>query len=135
MEEKKFKRTESKLSGVLSKMKQTEMKSTSVGRWHITKMREWDKAYCNMEVRAYIQIGKNGIGEFQFGLVQGSTSGEFKKETGYILYDFTCDGSDENDSANGDGWMKILQDGTAQGEIRFHMSGKSAFWAKRAKTK
>ena len=58
-------------------------------------------------------------------------SGEFKEKQ--PIYDFTFEGNDECDPTNGDGWMKIKQDGTAEGEIRFHMGDCSKFWAKRAK--
>ena len=118
----------------LDKMKQTEIvKKDFVGKWHITKMSEWDNDYVNEEVQAFIAIEKSGSGEFHFGLVQGSMYGDFDKCDGHLIYDFTFDGSDECDPANGDGWMKVNPDGTAKGEIRFHMGDKSTFLAKRAK--
>ena len=111
-------------------MKKTEIgKNDFIGIWHITKMSEWDKEYCNMEVQAYIKIEKNGMGEFQFGLVSGSMCGDFRKEQ--IIYDFTWDGNDECDTANGDGWMRITDDGAAEGEIRIHLGDSSKFWAKK----
>ena len=118
------------------KFKQTEIgKKDFIGRWNITKMSEWDNNYVNEEVQAFIKIEKSGIGEFHFGYVQGSMSGDFEKLEEDLIYDFTFEGNDECDPANGDGWMKILPDGTAEGEIRFHMGDTSKFWAKRAKTK
>jgi hypothetical protein len=110
-------------------------KKDFIGRWRITQMSEWDNDYVNEEVQAFIKIEKSGNGEFQFGLVQGSMSGDFKKEHEGIIYDFTWDGNDECDSANGDGWMKILSDGTAEGEIRFHMGENSKFLAKKRQGK
>ena len=93
------------------KRKQTEMgKRGFIGTWHITKMSEWDNDYVNEEVKAFIKIEKSGEN---------------------LVYDFTFDGSDECDPTNGDGWMKINLDGTAEGEIRFHMGDSSKFWAKR----
>src|SRR3989338_3271389 len=115
------------------KRKQTEIgKRGFIGTWHITKMSEWDNDYVNEEVRAFVKIEKSGIGEFHFGYVQCSMSGDFKKSGENLVYDFTFDGSDECDLTNGDGWMKVNPDGTAEGEIRFHMGDKSTFWAKRA---
>ena len=108
-------------------------KNNFIGAWRITKMSDFDNDYVNEEVRAFIKIEKSGIGEFHFGLVQGSMSGDFEKENEDVIYDFTWDGSDECHEASGDGWMKINEDGTAEGEIRFHMGDKSKFWAKRAK--
>ena len=116
------------------KLKQTEIgKNDFIGMWHITKMSEWDNDYVNEEVQAFIRIKKSGIGEFHFGLVQGSMSGSFKKNTEGMIFDFTWDGNDECDSANGDGWMKINEDGTIKGDIRFHAGDISEFWAKKSK--
>ena len=99
--------------------------------WRITKMSEWDNDYVNEEVRAFIRIEKSGSGEFHFGLVQGSMCGDFEKSKEGMIFDFTFEGSDECDPANGDGWMKINDDGIAEGEIRFHAGDKSKFLAKR----
>lgn len=119
-----------------TKFKETEIgKRDFIGTWRITKMSEWDNDYVNEEVQAFIKIEKSEMGEFHFGLVQGSMSGDFKKNNEGMIYDFTFEGNDECDSANGDGWMKINTDGTAEGEIRFHAGDTSKFWAKRAKKK
>ena len=88
-----------------------------------------------MEVQAYIKIEKKGMGEFQFGLVTASLNGDFKKTNDENIFDFTFDGSDECDPTNGDGWMKIKENGTAEGEIRFHSGDKSMFWAKKCNNK
>ena len=105
------------------------------GTWRIVKMSNWDEEYCNMEVQAFINIKKSGAGEFQFGLVSGSMSGEFIQRDGDKIFDFTWEGSDECDESSGDGWMKIKKDGTAEGEIRFHEGDKSMFWAKKRDSK
>lgn len=41
------------------------------GIWHIIQMDMWDEDYFNMGVQAFIRIGANGFGDFQFGLVSG----------------------------------------------------------------
>lgn len=117
---------------------QTKFKKTGIGKkdfigiWHIAKMSEWDEEYCNMDVQAYIKIEKNRSGEFQFGLVTGSMYGGFKKINAGLIFDFTWEGGDECDEASGDGWMKVSNDETAEGEIRLHGGDKSMFWAKKA---
>ncbi|MBS3096991.1 hypothetical protein J4480_06165 [Candidatus Woesearchaeota archaeon] len=122
-------------------MQKTKFKQTGIGKkdfigaWRITKMSDFDNDYVNEEVKAFIKVEKSGMGEFHFGLVQGSMSGDFKKNREGIIFDFTWEGNDECDSANGDGWMKINDDGTAEGEIRFHLGDTSKFWAKKAKTR
>ncbi|MDI6737270.1 MAG: hypothetical protein QME12_02015 [Nanoarchaeota archaeon] len=102
-----------------------------IGKWRIYEMEEWDKDYLDEEVKAYISIEKNKEGDFHFGLVRGNMCGEFKKTSEGILFDFTWDGNEECDAAFGDGWMRITENGTAEGEIRFHGGDKSLFWAKR----
>jgi len=109
-------------------------KSDFTGHWRITKMSEWDADYCDMEIPAYINIEKNGTGEFQSGLMTGSLDGDFKKTSEGLLFDFTWDGSNECDEAYGDGWMKLKKEGVAEGEIRIHRGDSSSFWAKKKKT-
>ena len=99
-----------------------------IGAWRIVRMSEWDKEYCDMKVRAFIQIDAKGMGEFQFGLVSGSVCGDFIGRDGEDIFDFTWEGSDE---ASGDGWMKIKHDGTAEGKLRIHAGDSSRFWAKK----
>ena len=119
-----------------SKTKKTETgKKDFIGTWHITKMSEWDNDYVNEEVQAFIRIEKSGSGEFHFGFVQGSMYGDFDKNIKGMIFDFTWEGNTECDNANGDGWMRINEDRTAEGEIRFHAGDKSKFWAKKSKTK
>jgi len=96
------------------KTKQTEVaKDNFIGKWHIIKVSEWDNDYVNEEVKAYIKIEKSGLGEFHFGYVQCSMSGDFKGNE--LVYDFTFEGNDECAPTNGDGWMKIDPDGAAEG--------------------
>lgn len=106
-------------------------KGDFVGKWRITKMSEWDNKYMDMEVKAYINIEKDGSGDFHFGLVSASINGDFLKER--QLFDFTFEGTDEMDPISGDGWMKISYNTATEGEIRFHAGDKSKFWAKKMK--
>ena len=99
------------------------------GIWHITSMSSWDKEYFDAEVKAHIRIENNGTGEFQFGLVYGEICGEFKSAE--KIFDFTWDGNDECDDANGDGWTKLKGADILEGEIRFHSGDHSTFLAKR----
>lgn len=106
-------------------------KSKLAGTWHILEMSGWDADYINMEVQAYIRIGKNGIGEFQFGLVSGQVNGRFEKDADGPVFDFTWEGSDEGDDMSGDGWISAGDDGTAEGEFRIHMGDISLFRARK----
>lgn len=102
------------------------------GRWQIVKMSEWDEEYCNMEVKAFIEIGLHWDGNFQFGLVSGSIDGGIVKRDRIDVFDFTFEGNDECEPVSGDGWMKIFDDGKAEGEFRFHQRDDSKFWAEKA---
>ena len=42
-----------------------------IGSWIIVEMEAWDQEYVNMEVQGHFTIKKDGLGDFQFGLVQG----------------------------------------------------------------
>ena len=38
----------------------------NAGTWHICEMEMWDEDCFNMEVKAYVRIDSEGLGEFQF---------------------------------------------------------------------
>ena len=101
------------------------------GIWHIVEMEQWDEDYFNMEVQAYIRIGSNGIGDFQFGLVSGGLDGEIVKSSNLERFEFTWEGQDENDPAFGSGWLKLSGNEKARGRIKFHLGDSSEFLAVR----
>ena len=101
-----------------------------IGYWQIEWMEMWGKDYMDMEVQAYISIGKDGGGEFQFGLVEGNLHGEYypcldRKGR----FEFTWEGGDDLDSAFGFGWVEYKSKGRIDGELRFHGSDGSKFLA------
>jgi hypothetical protein len=102
------------------------------GTWHITEMENWDEEYCNMEVQAYIEIDERGSGDFQFGLVTGAVDGEIETDKLGEKLEFTWDGADENDEANGSGWLRLKDDDTLEGKIKIHGGDSSLFLAERA---
>lgn len=102
------------------------------GIWHIVEMDMWDEDYCNMEAQAFIRVGSNGIGNFQFGLVSGGIDGEVVKTGNVERFDFTWDGQDENDPALGSGWLKLSGNDKLKGRIKFHLGDSSEFLAVRA---
>ena len=104
-----------------------------VGTWHICKMEMWDESYFNMEVQAYIRISADGTGDFQFGLVTGEFDGEIVGQGSREKFEFTWEGSDEMDSASGSGWVKLKDEKTIEGKIKFHQGDSSTFLAKRAR--
>ena len=107
--------------------------SSLLGRWRIVEMSEWDKKDINIEGQAYISVRRSGMGEFRFGLTEGSLDGSFKRAPEGWLFDFTWEGYDECDHVFGDGWMRMRDADTAEGEIRFHAGDVSKFRARRSK--
>ena len=101
------------------------------GRWHIYEMELWDEEYFNEEVQAYIQIGADGTGEFQFGYVSGGLDGKVVKYSSEDRFEFSWSGSDEMDPANGSGWVKIKDKDTIEGEFRIHLGDDSTFLARK----
>jgi len=102
------------------------------GTWHIYAMEMWDEDYVNMEVQAYMTIDSKGLGHFQFGLVSGQIDGEVVKEGADEKFEFTWEGSDECDPAFGSGWLRLKDQNTLEGRIKFHLGDSSTFLAKRA---
>jgi len=102
------------------------------GRWHIYEMEMWDADYFNAEVQAFIAINTDGIGEFQFGYVQGEIDGKMVEYPNADRFEFSWLGNDELDPASGSGW--IMRDGSdaIKGEFRIHMGDDSTFLARRA---
>ena len=96
-------------------------------------MEMWDKEYFNMEVQAYFRINKDLNGKFQFGLVSGTFDGEKVTEGAEEKIEFTWEGNDECDPASGSGWLKLRDQETMEGKIKFHEGDSSKFLAKRGK--
>jgi hypothetical protein len=101
------------------------------GVWHIVEMDLWDEDYINMEVQAFIRIGPNGLGDFQFGLVSASLDGDVVKTGGLERFEFTWEGQDEYDPVFGSGWLKLNGEEKAKGRIKFHLGDSSEFLAVR----
>ena len=103
------------------------------GRWRIYEMELWDEDYFNMDVKAYIEVDARNMGRFQFGLVSGQIDGEIVEEGDRKRFEFTWDGNDECDPAQGSGWITLKDEKTIEGKIKFHLGDSSTFLAKRAR--
>ncbi len=103
------------------------------GAWHISEMEMWDLDCCNMEVRAYLRIDSEGLGEFQFGLVFGEVDGEIVTDSTDERFEFTWEGNSECDPASGSGWFRLTGKNGIKGRIKIHMGDSSAFSARPAK--
>lgn len=103
-----------------------------IGKWRITEMEVWDQDFVDMETDGYFQFDNDGLGGFQFGLVQGQI--DYRLETiGEIeRLDFSWNGGDENHEAMGRGWV-LIKGARMEGRFYFHMGDDSWFKAKKIK--
>ena len=101
------------------------------GTWHITEMETWNEEYFNMGVQAYIRVGSDGFGHFQFGLVSGQIDGELISYQNLERFEFTWDGSDELDPVSGSGWLQLVDKNSVEGWIKFHLGDSSLLRARR----
>ena len=87
-----------------------------IGTWVIFEMEAWDQEYVNMEVP----------GHFQFGLVQGQMDCRIETKDGKARIEFSWEGQDELDPANGRGWA-VIENKELRGRIFFHLGDDSMF--------
>ncbi len=99
-------------------------RNSFIGTWRIVWMEGWDQDYVDMEIPGHISFGKNNIGNFQFGLVQGQM--DYRVNANRV--EFTWSGFDEGDEMNGRGYAEIEND-ELRGHFYIHLGDDSAFRA------
>jgi hypothetical protein len=97
-----------------------------LGRWRMVEMPDYTDDYPDMMEPAYILFAAAG-GEFAFGCVTGSFGGFADHDE----VEFSWEGNDEMDEAQGDGWAELQPDGSLKGQIRFHGGDEANFTARR----
>lgn len=102
-----------------------------IGRWRIYEMELWEQEDVDEDVKAYIEIGKDRGGHFQFLYVHGEIDARVVKFPDFERLEFTWDGNDECDPASGSGWLRLTGKSEAEGEIKFHMGNVSRLKARR----
>ena len=88
-----------------------------IGRWRIVESDLWDRAYLDLVEPAFINIGRGGRGELAFGAVNASLDLAYSRTVVFV----TFQGFDEGDEVNGSGSAALLDDGTLEVEISFHL--------------
>ena len=106
-------------------------KSPFEGRWRILSMEMWDEGFINAEVEGFIEFDAKRGGEFQFGYVHGWMDCRLTTRDGQEAVEWSWDGNDEMDPAQGRGWAVVKGD-ELHGMIFFHQGDDSGFVAKRA---
>ncbi len=112
-------------------MGKAKAKNWIVGRWLIESMEQWDRDFIDEEVRGYFEFDAKDSGDFQFGYVQGQIDYRLSERDGKPAVEFTWDGNDEMEPAQGRGWA-VLEGDELKGEIFFHLGDESGFVARRA---
>jgi hypothetical protein len=95
------------------------------GRWRVVETPGYDMALAS----AYILFDEAG-GEFAFDCLTGSIDGACHGDA----VEFGWQGNDEMESAEGDGWAELKDDGSLEGEICLLNGDNIPFTARRAKT-
>jgi len=114
--------------------KKAKASSPFEGRWRIISMEMWGQDFVDAEVEGYIEFDEKGNGEFHFGYVHGYMDCRLTTREGNPAVEWTWDGNDEMDPAQGRGWAVVKGD-ELHGMILFHDGDDSDFVANRAKGK
>jgi hypothetical protein len=112
-------------------MPKPKPKSPFVGRWRITHMEQWDQNFVYEEEEGFFKFDENGRGEFHFGYVHGHMDCRLTMRDGEPAVEWTWDGNDEMDPAQGRGWA-LVKGNELRGMIVFHGGDESEFVAKMA---
>ena len=100
---------------------------TLLGGWLIVEMPDDTEDYPDMMEPADIRFEDHGSAEFAFGCVTGQIFGAGDTDA----VEFSWDGNDEMDEAQGDGWAKLQPDGSLKRQICFHGGDQANFIARR----
>jgi hypothetical protein len=99
------------------------------GRWRIVSMDNWDQEYVDEEEEGYFEFNDKGHGDFHFGYVHGQMDFRLTSRDGVPAVEWTWDGNDEMDPAQGRGWA-VMKARELHGMIFFHCGDDSGFVAK-----
>lgn len=101
-----------------------------VGRWRITEMELWEKETIEEEGPGFIEFGKDGLGRFHFGLVDGDLDYRIETVAETELLQFSFLGTDEMTEVSGRGWVRLSGE-ELEGRLVFHQGDSSGFKASR----
>ncbi len=116
--------------GEASMAKKSKSQSPFAGRWRIVSMSAWEQDYIDEEDEGFFEFDEKGGGEFHFGYVQGQMDCRLTTRDGEPTVEWTWDGNDEMDPAQGRGWAVVKGD-ELHGMIFFHGGDDSEFVAQK----
>jgi len=111
-------------------MGKTRPKNWIAGRWLIESMTEWDRNFIDEMVRGYFEFDAKDSGTFQFGYVEGQIDYRLDERDSKPAIEFTWDGNDEMDPAQGRGWL-VLEGDELKGMFYIHHGDESGTVLKR----
>lgn len=91
-------------------------------------MSTWAQDFVDAEVEGYVKFDAKGNGQFQFGYVHGHMDCRPASRDGMPAIEWTWDGNDEMDPAQGRGWA-VAEGDELRGMIFFHRGDESDFRA------
>ena len=97
-------------------------------------MEMWDQDYIDEATEGHVTFNKDGLGHFQFGLVEGEIDYRIEKCGEFERIEFSWEGQDENNPAFGRG-NASLEGNFIEGRLYFHLGDDSWFKAERKKEK
>jgi hypothetical protein len=113
--------------------KKSKAPNPFAGRWRIVSMSAWDEQYINEEEEGFFEFDfdEKNSGQFHFGYVHGQMDCHLTTRDGEPAVEWSWDGNDEMDEAQGRGWCVVKGD-ELHGMIFIHLGDDSEFVAKRA---
>ena len=93
-------------------------------------MEQWDQEFVDEEVEGFFEFKPDGHGSFQFGYVRGQIDYRLSMCEERPRLEFSWDGNDEMDPAQGRGWVTADGD-QIDGILFFHRGDESKFKAVR----
>ncbi len=93
-------------------------------------MEQWAQDFVDEEEEGYIEFGDNGMGCLHFGYVHGDMDCQLTTRDGEPAVEWSWDGNDEMEAAQGRGWAVFKAD-EIQGMIFIHNGDDSGFVAKK----
>jgi hypothetical protein len=112
-------------------MAKSKPTSPFAGHWRIVSMSAWVEEYIDEEEEGIVEFDERRGSEFHFGYVHGHMDCRLTTRDGEPAIEWTWDGNDEMDPAQGRGWAVVKGD-ELHGMIFFHGSDDSEFVAKRS---
>ena len=97
-------------------------------------MSAWEQDFIDEEEEGYFEFKEKDGGEFHFGYVHGQMECQLTTRDDEPAVEWTWDGNDEMDPAQGRGWA-VVKGNELHGKIYFHQGDDSGFVAKRVAEK